>query len=142
MKSISFITFLFLSYVALGQDEALGKWITVDDKTGVKKSVVEVYEKDGKYYGEVVKMIYRDSTMRCTRCLGDLKDRTVIGMNIISGMKYNKRNRNFSKGTLLNPESGKIYKSEMWVENDKLMVRGYLMIFYRTQAWIPYKEGE
>ncbi|MDE0470971.1 MAG: DUF2147 domain-containing protein [Ekhidna sp.] len=142
MKSISLITFLFLSHAVLGQDEALGKWITVDDKTGVKKSVVEVYEEDGKYYGKVIKMIYRDSTMRCTKCLGDLKDRPVVGMNIISGMKYHKRNRDFSKGTLLNPESGKIYKAEMWVENDKLMVRGYLMIFYRTQTWIPYKEGE
>jgi len=142
VKSIILILFLFFSYSVLGQSEALGKWITVDDKTGVRKSVVEIYEKDGKYYGEVVKMIYRDPGTRCTRCQGDLKNQLVVGMNIISGMKYDKRNDEFNEGTILNPESGKIYEGKMWVENGKLMVRGYIMFFYRTQAWIPYTEVE
>ena len=68
------------------QSSALGKWITVDDKTGVRKSVVEIYEKNGKYFGKVTKMIYRTPEERCERCEGELKNQLVIGMDIISGM--------------------------------------------------------
>ncbi|MEM0939693.1 MAG: DUF2147 domain-containing protein [Bacteroidota bacterium] len=140
MKRIFVLFFFVISYTVFGQSEALGKWITIDDKTGVRKSVVEIYEREGKYFGKVTKMIYRSPEERCTRCEGDLKDRLVLGMDIITGMKFKSRSNNFEGGTILNPESGKTYEGKMWVENGKLIVRGYLFWFYRTQTWEPYKE--
>lgn len=140
MKRIFILLLFIISRFSFGQSEALGKWITIDDKTGVRKSVVEIYERDGQYFGKVIKMIYRSPDERCTRCLGDLKDRLVLGMDIITGMKFKGRSNNFEGGTILNPESGKTYDGKMWVENGKLIVRGYLFWFYRTQVWEPYKE--
>jgi uncharacterized protein (DUF2147 family) len=37
-------------------------------------------------------------------------------------------------GTILDPDDGKVYKAELWVEEGKLKVRGYLRFFYRTQT--------
>ena len=36
---------------------------------------------------------------------------------------------------ILDPENGKTYDCEIWLENDKLKVRGYIAFFYRTQTW-------
>ena len=142
MKKLLILSLIVVSVQSYGQSSALGKWITVDDKTGVRKSVVEIYEKNGKYFGKVTKMIYRTPEERCERCEGELKNQLVIGMDIISGMKYKKRSKEFEGGIILNPESGKTYEGKLWVENGKLMVRGYLFWFYRTQAWEPYLEEE
>ena len=35
--------------------------------------------------------------------------------------------------TILDPEDGKLYKAEVWSEDGKLKVRGYLGPFYRTR---------
>ena len=40
-------------------------------------------------------------------------------------------------GTLpVSVESIKIYKAEIWTEDGKLKVRGYLGMFYKTQTWV------
>ena len=42
----------------------------------------------------------------------------------------------YKGGTILDPADGKIYKAEVWVEDGKLKVRGYLGVFYKTQTWV------
>jgi hypothetical protein len=37
---------------------------------------------------------------------------------------------------IMDPEDGKTYEAELWVEDGKLKVRGYLGFFYRTQTWV------
>ena len=39
-------------------------------------------------------------------------------------------------GTILDPGDGKVYKAEIWIEDGKLKVRGYLGPFYKTQTWL------
>ena len=42
----------------------------------------------------------------------------------------------YKGGTILDPEDGKVYKAEIWTEEGKLKVRGYLGPFYKTQTWL------
>ena len=42
----------------------------------------------------------------------------------------------YKGGTIMDPEDGKIYKAEVWTEDGKLKMRGYLGPFYRTQTWL------
>jgi len=42
----------------------------------------------------------------------------------------------YKGGTITDPDDGKIYKAEVWIENGQLKMRGYLGIFYRTQTWL------
>ena len=34
----------------LSAQEVFGKWVTIDDETGEKKSIVEIYEENGKVF--------------------------------------------------------------------------------------------
>ncbi|HRT54643.1 MAG TPA: DUF2147 domain-containing protein, partial [Flavobacteriales bacterium] len=64
----------------------------------------------------------------------DRKDQPVLGMEIIRDMV--KDDDEWEDGTILDPENGKVYDCKLWLEDGKLMVRGYVAFFYRTQEWV------
>ena len=41
----------------------------------------------------------------------------------------------YEGGTILDPKNGKVYDCKLWIEESKLMVRGYIAFFFRTQTW-------
>jgi uncharacterized protein (DUF2147 family) len=116
----------------------VGKWTTIDDNSGEQKSVVEIFEKEGKYFGKVTKL-FRDGAEDpdpvCDEC--DSADprfkKKIIGMEIIRDMK--KDRNEYTHGDILDPENGKVYKCKLWVEGSELKVRGYWGPFFRTQSW-------
>ena len=119
-------------------DSPLGKWNTVDDKSGVIKSEVEVYEQGGKLYGKIVGLPEPNNAQGkpkvCIRCEGADRNQPIIGLVIIKDL--DKSGDRYKGGTILDPEDGKVYKAEVWGEDGKLKVRGYLGPFYKTQTWV------
>lgn len=115
----------------------VGKWKTIDDETGKPKSIVEIFMKDGKAYGKIVKLFREpgeDPDPICDDCTDYRKDQKVIGMTIITDMVND--DDEWEDGEILDPKNGKIYDCKLWVEEGKLMVRGYIAFFFRTQTWI------
>ena len=49
---------LFLSFIVtlVNGQGVIGKWKTIDDETGKDKSIVELYMKDGKLCGKIIKI--------------------------------------------------------------------------------------
>ena len=126
---------------ALVAQDIVGSWKTIDDNTGKARSVVEIYEKEGLYFGKVVDIFPQpgeDPDPICENCTGDKKNQKVIGMEIITDME--KDGDEYVNGEILDPENGKVYKCKLWVEDGNLKVRGYLYFLYRTQTWLPYSE--
>ena len=70
----------------------------------------------------------------CDKCTDDRKDQRILGLPIIRNMKKN--GNEWEDGTILDPENGKVYDCKIWLEDGKLMVRGYVAFFYRTQQWV------
>ncbi|MEM1322575.1 MAG: DUF2147 domain-containing protein [Bacteroidota bacterium] len=132
---------LFLSLsVALQAQSPVGIWKTVDDKTGEEKSHVEIYEKDGRFYGRVVKLLQRPADTICPECPGDKKDQPVLGMEILWDLKAHKDY--WSYGRILDPENGKTYKVSLYLEKaNELRVRGYIgfSALGRNQTWLRVK---
>ena len=118
----------------------LGKWKTKDDETGRIKSIVEITERDGMYFGEVVELFRlpdEDQDPHCDKCDDDRKDKRVLGMEIVRDMKA-KKDLEWGKGTICDPKKGSVYDCEMWFEEDDLntlKVRGYILFLFRTQEW-------
>ena len=139
MKTACLVMFIFI-ISSLRAQSCVGKWITIDDETGKKKSIVEFYKKDEKLYGKITYMYPepgREPNPKCTECTGDRKNQPVLGMQIVRGMKWN--GSVWDEGTILDPENGKIYSVKIWLDpenKDRLNVRGYLGPIYRTQRWI------
>ena len=144
MKSLLLLSSLFISTLFFGQS-VKGTWVTIDDETGEKKSLVEIYTKsDGKLYGKIIKLYRKPSENQdpiCTLCEDDRKNKKIIGMEIIRDLKLD--DDEWEDGTICDPKKGKIYDCKLWLDEDdsnKLQVRGYIAFFFRTQTWIRYKE--
>jgi uncharacterized protein (DUF2147 family) len=122
---------------ALALDSPVGTWKTVDEKTGKVVSEVELYDQGGKLFGKIVKLTEPNDAQGkpkvCTKCPGADKDKPIVGLVILKDMSPS--GDRYKGGTIMDPDDGKIYKSEVWAEDGALKVRGYLGIFYRTQTW-------
>jgi len=139
------IIFLLLTNILFAQHENItGLWKSIDDETGNPKSVVKIYLKNGKLYGDIVKLFRKpgeDPDPVCDKCDDNdpRKNKKILGMNIIKDMKFD--DGVWDDGEILDPKKGKTYDCKLWVEKGKLQVRGYVAFFYRTQEWVRY-EGE
>ncbi|MDC8003738.1 DUF2147 domain-containing protein [Aureisphaera galaxeae] len=133
---IALLSALLLTFTITAQD-VMGKWKTVDDVSGEAKSILEIYEEDGKVYGKVVEIIKKDrQDAVCDQCKGEDKGKPIMGMTIIRGLE--KDGDEYNGGKILDPENGKLYKCYITLEDDKtLKVRGYIgfSLLGRTQYW-------
>ena len=140
MKKLSLL-FLLIGSFQMQAQTVLGKWKTIDDKTGQAKSVVEVYENNGKVYGEIIEIF--DATKRnrkCDKCEGSDKNKPVLGLVIIKNLT--KDATQYNGGKILDPETGNVYKCILkLVGKEKLEVRGYMgfSLIGRSQTWIRVK---
>ncbi len=127
------------SWAVSDSGSIIGKWKTIDDNTNEPKSIVEIYEKQGKYFGKVVELFSKpdeDPNRVCDKCSDDdpRKDKPIKGMEIIQELV--KDGDEFGGGTITDPDNGKIYDCKLWVEDGNLQVRGYIAFFFRTQTWL------
>lgn len=141
MKKLVLVLTLVALAIGVDAQSIVGKWKTIDDESGKPRSVVEIYEKEGKYFGKIIKLFREsgeDPDPVCEECEDHRSGQKVIGMEIITDMKYDKGDDQYRKGEILDPENGNIYDCKLWIEDGNLKVRGYLLFFYRTQTWLPY----
>lgn len=127
---------LLSAFLSHAQTSVLGKWKTVDEETGEEKSIIEIFERNGKVYGKIAKIFTEeDPDPLCDKCPTDdpRHKKKIIGMEILTGME--KIDNEYASGNILDPQDGKIYRCRIWTEGDRLKVRGYWGPFYRTQTW-------
>jgi uncharacterized protein (DUF2147 family) len=132
------LTVCYLPFALAAGGSPAGKWTTIDDKTGVKRSIAELSVSGGTLSGRIVKVFPQPGdTGICSKCPGAFKDKKIAGINFIWGLK-DQGNGVWSGGHILDPKTGKIYKLKLTVEGNKLLVRGYIgmSILGRTQTWV------
>jgi len=120
---------------ALHAQDISGRWVTVDDNTGKRRSVVEITVTNGIATGRIVEIFDKTKMDKtCEACTDDRKGKKVLGMDIIRNMV--KDGDEWEDGTIMDPDNGKVYDCKLWVEDGKLQVRGYVAFFFRTQTWV------
>lgn len=137
--SLLFIAVLFsFGLGAQSIDVPTGRWQTLDDETGEAKSVIEIYEQGGKYFGKIAKILTGNNDAVCDNCSGKEKGRPMLGLVIIKNLE--KDGKSWDGGTILDPQKGSEYKLSAWYEGnntDKLFIRGkHWTGLYRTQTWV------
>jgi len=135
---MSLVMLLVAAGAARGAESPVGRWYTVDEKTGKVRSTVELYESAGRVYGRIVALVepndHHGQPKTCTKCQGDDRGRPIIGLVIVKDLTAD--GDRYRGGSIMDPENGKVYRAEVWVEGETLKVRGYLGPFYRTQTWL------
>lgn len=139
---IAMVSLLMSTFSNIHAQNVFGTWKTIDDRTGKPKGIIEIYKKDGLMYGKVVDILEEGKENAiCSKCDGELKDRPVKGMEIITAAE--KTDDNEWKGKrLFDPEQGMTFRCKIWLNPDdpnELKVRGYLAFIYRTQTWLRVK---
>ena len=94
--------------------------------------VIEI--KSEKLFGYVVSLHQQaEENPVCEACEGAWRDKPVIGMEVINGLTLKKAV--WQKGTIFDPESGKLYRGSVWLEGETLFVRGHVGFLYQTRSW-------
>ena len=113
MKKVLLIVVMMLySTIAFAQDNVIGFWTTIDDETKQPKSVVQIYEYNGHYFGRVVDVL--KNKQATAKIPGNPP---IIGLDIIWDLK--KDGNKYTGGKILDPQKGKVYGCEIWREKVK-----------------------
>ena len=140
---------LNISANPIGERAIVGNWQTIDDETNEARSIVRIFRSsDGLYYGRIVELLNRepgDEDPECENCTGKYahyatSDGKVIGTIFLRGLEFNPDRQRWARGTIFDPEKGREYRSEVWLEDNVLKVRGiHWSGISRTQEWHPVK---
>ena len=135
IKLLSVFGALIISISGL-LSQVTGMWKTIDDKTGSEKSIMEIFEQDGKLHGRIVKLLSGATYTTCEKCPGELKDKPLVGMVIIHDLTQTETGG--TDGNVMDPKNGRTYSLYVELESpDILKLRGYFGIpaLGRTQYW-------
>lgn len=121
----------------------VGRWKTIDDKTGQAKAIVEIRDANGELEGRIVQLFHPPApNPLCLKCTGALKNKPVMGMRILWGMRQD--GSKWTGGHVLDPESGDVYRCTLAFEQNGtvLRLRGYIgfSVFGRTEKWVRVQD--
>ena len=118
----------------------VGLWQTVNE-SGQRDALVRITEVDGELRGHVVKVFSPPAPSAnplCEACPDELKNRPVIGLQILSGVRWD--GERYSGGEILDPDDGAVYRCTLRLVDAgrRLEVRGFvgISLFGRTQTWL------
>jgi len=125
-----------LAASAQNNTSPLGKWKTLDDKTGKPMTVTEVYmTKNGTMAAKIVENLGLPAT--CADCSGEYKGKPTVGMVTLWNLR--EKNGVWGGGDGFKPSENTKFKAKSIKLIDggkKLEVTGCKAIFCRTATWV------
>ncbi len=128
------------SSLAYAENSLVGLWKTIDDATGKPRSLIRISDRNSELIATVEKGLLPSDSPNdvCEQCTGERKDKPLIGMMIMDGMKA--KGDIYEGGHILDPDNGKVYKCKIKLDSTgkQLEVRGFIGIslFGRSQTWM------
>lgn len=112
--------------VQVDGDAILGKWTSEDQKL-----VVEMYRSGEEYRGKMV--WFKDDEGKPMNEWTDkhnpdekLRGRKLLGMDVVTGLKYDREDKSYDEGHIYEAKSGKTWNATAKLAgNDVLKVKGY-----------------
>ncbi len=141
-KTFAALALTFFTGAAMAQATPVGVWKSIDDKTKTERAQIRITESNGVLSGKIEKLLAADAKPDavCDKCSDDRKDKPIVGMEIIRGVKKADGESVWEGGTILDAGEGKVYKVKLTPADGgkKLDVRGYvgMPMLGRTQTWI------
>ncbi len=135
-SSICIALCVVFSLFAEGQS-IFGKWKSIDATTGETEAIISIYKENDMAYAKIIDILNpADKEKICIYCKGNRKNKPILGMIILDGLKEN--GDEWSGGKIVDPKNGNVYKCYIKLkDNTTLKLRGYIGIslFGRTEYW-------
>lgn len=117
-------------------DDIIGRW-----ERDVKDGRMEIFKSGSHYYGKLLwgaNVVEADNVTSKKDIKNPdptLRTRNVLGSIYLSGLTF--EDGEYTGGKIYDPTSGKTYPCKMWIENGKLLLRGYVgfSLFGKTVVW-------
>ncbi|AXY55599.1 DUF2147 domain-containing protein [Acinetobacter chinensis] len=128
-------------------DPLVGKWKTIDDRTGFSLSDVTITKNKANQYTATIVDVRSSpggiKQVQCVKCTGDNKGKPLIGLTTLAGLTTNPEKKDeFINGTLLDPHTGNIYpaRARLGSNGKHLVIRGLIdgTSVGRNMTWIKY----
>lgn len=129
MKKVLMSLVLTVLSVAGYAQSVVGTWVTEGGD-----SQVEIYQSGDNLSGKIVWLKQGDDQLDVHNPDKKMQSRKLVGVNILTGLTK-KKGEKWEGGKIYNPKNGKTYKCSIWLEGNKLKVRGYVAMFHETQTW-------
>jgi len=139
-SDIKFFLYIVLiapsSVIAEEADEILGHWLTSQSIVLVEKcndelcaTIEHIFVEDGVDPESILDINNKDKSQR---------NRSIKGINLISGFKYVSGLKEYKGGKIYDPGRGRVFKSNIYLlDNKNLKVEGCLMRLCGNEEWKP-----
>ncbi len=122
--------------IAKEADEILGYWLTSQSIVLIEKcndelcaTIEHIFVEDGVDPGSILDTNNKDKSQR---------NRSIKGINLISGFKYVSGLKEYKGGKIYDPGRGRVFKSNIYLlDNKNLKVEGCLMRLCGNEEWKP-----
>lgn len=148
LLSILFCGVMFIAGCSAAPDEEFsleggiaGLWKCRDQNSDKPRSLVAIYKYQDMYYGRMLGTYDPDGKFNDTilekkdRAPGIAGNPPYCGMDFVYDLKK-AQNSDKYKGRIIDPQKGNIYRVEMWLEGDNILIlRGKVWIFGKNIPW-------
>tara|TARA_B100001057_G_scaffold7638_1_gene6987 strand:+ start:3816 stop:4313 length:498 start_codon:yes stop_codon:yes gene_type:complete len=122
--------------IAKEADEILGYWLTSQSIVLIEKcndelcaTIEHIFVEDGVDPESILDKNNKDKSQR---------NRSIKGINLISGFKYVSGLKEYKGGKIYDPGRGRVFKSNIYLlDNKNLKVEGCLMRLCGNEEWKP-----
>jgi uncharacterized protein (DUF2147 family) len=126
-----------VAFSASAQNSPVGKWKTLDDKSGKPMTITEVYEaKNGTLAAKITENLGLPAT--CSDCSGQYKGKPMVGIVTLWNLKAQK-DGSWGEGNGYKPSEDRSFKAKSVKLVDggkKLEVKGCVAFICRTATWV------
>ena len=138
MFRLYFISFLtFFSFQLSSDNGIFGYWLT-------SGSIVKIEDCNSQICGRIVTVFVEDginpkSILDENNKNKSLRERTLVGIDLLSEFKFNDENQKiFKGGKIYDPRSGNTYKSNLYLNDEGMLrVEGCLAFMCDGEEWQP-----
>ena len=137
LSALAALAFLLAATPAFAQSTPAGCWQTIDDEDGTVKSYVKIYPEGNALVGDIVRLTVNGG--RCVDCADGYNNRVLRNERIMTG--YTRDGDEYKGGRIIDPKSGRTYRSVMHLvdgsNGNRLYLRGFVGIraLGRSQEW-------
>ena len=134
-KSTILLFILFFTFsisFAQNSDDLIGKYQLPN------KLDVEIYKENGKYFGKIIYLRnFEDGQITDIHNPDKSKHNdSLIGMQIINGLEYDKEEKRWVNGKMYGPEKGMIFNLKVIeMRANEIVVVGSKYVFWKTLIW-------
>jgi uncharacterized protein (DUF2147 family) len=125
----------------ISETSPIGQWKSIDDITGKPRSIIKIWQEDGKLKGKIESLFPQpglEPDPLCIYCPDSLKGHKIRGLTILWGLYQ--AGEWWEGGQILDPKNGKVYRCKLqtFEGGKKLRVRGFIgiAVLGRSQVWL------